>query len=102
MAAEKSTAECRIFRSSIWEERRAGKSFAAGRVDAEMPMGAFVALERDHVLEAGASRDSYRGVGLARVLVADVLDEEQDEDVVLVLLASMPPRNSSQLDQSEE
>ena len=44
-----------------------------------------LALERDHVLEAGAGRDRDRRVGLARVLVADVLDEEQDEDVVLVL-----------------
>ena len=44
-----------------------------------------LALEGDHVLEAGARRDRDRGVGLARVLVADVLDEEQDEDVVLVL-----------------
>src|SRR5206468_3297349 len=44
-----------------------------------------LALEGDHVLEAGARRDCDRSVGLARVLVADVLDEEQDEDVVLVL-----------------
>jgi DNA-directed RNA polymerase specialized sigma24 family protein len=35
-----------------------------------------LALERDHVLEAGARRDGDRRVGLARVLVADVLDEE--------------------------
>ena len=44
-----------------------------------------LALERDHVLEAGARRDGDRRVGLAGVLVADVLDEQQDEDVVLVL-----------------
>ena len=44
-----------------------------------------LALEGDHVLEAGAGRNRDRGIGLARVLVADVLDEEQDEDVVLVL-----------------
>jgi hypothetical protein len=46
---------------------------------------AAVPLEGDHVLEAGAGWDCDRRVGLARVLVADVLDEEQDEDVVLVL-----------------
>jgi hypothetical protein len=44
-----------------------------------------LALEGDHVLEAGALRDRDRRVGLARVLVADVLDEQKDEDVVLVL-----------------
>jgi hypothetical protein len=44
-----------------------------------------LALERDHVLEAGAGRDRDRRVGLAGVFVADVLDEEQDEDVILVL-----------------
>ncbi len=44
-----------------------------------------LALEGDHVLEARALRDGDRRVGLAGVLVADVLDEQQDEDVVLVL-----------------
>ena len=44
-----------------------------------------LALERDHVLEAGALRDGDRRVRHAGVLVADVLDEQQDEDVVLVL-----------------
>src|SRR6266705_803699 len=44
-----------------------------------------LALEGDHVLEAGSGRDRDRGVGLADVLVADVLNEQQHEDVVLVL-----------------
>ncbi len=44
-----------------------------------------LALEGDHVLEAGALRDGDRRVGLAGVFVADVFDEQQDEDVVLVL-----------------
>ena len=44
-----------------------------------------LALQRDHVLEAGALGDRDRRIGHARVLVADVLDEQQDEDIVLVL-----------------
>ena len=44
-----------------------------------------LAFERHHVLEAGAFGNGDGGVGDAGVLVADVLDEEQDEDVVLVL-----------------
>ena len=44
-----------------------------------------LALERDHVLEAGALGDRDRGERHVGVLVADVLDEQQDEDVVLVL-----------------
>jgi hypothetical protein len=44
-----------------------------------------LALEGDHVLEAGAGRDGDRGEGPAGVFVADVLDEQEDEDVVLVL-----------------
>ena len=44
-----------------------------------------LALERHHVGEAGAGRDGDRRVGLAGVLVADVLHEQQHEDVVLVL-----------------
>ena len=43
------------------------------------------ALEGDHVLEARALGDCDRRVRPAGVLVADVLDEEQDQDVVLVL-----------------
>ncbi len=43
------------------------------------------ALEGEHVLEASAGRDGDRRVGLAGVFVADVLDEQQDQDVVLVL-----------------
>jgi len=38
----------------------------------------------------------------AGILVADILDEQQDEDVVVYWLASIPPRSSSQLDQREE
>ena len=44
-----------------------------------------LALERGHVLEAGARGNRDRGEGHAGVLVADILHEEQDEDVVLVL-----------------
>jgi len=44
-----------------------------------------LALEGHHVLEAGASGDGDRRVALAGIFVADVLDEEQDEDVILVL-----------------
>jgi len=44
-----------------------------------------VALERDHIAEAAAGRDLDEGLGLARVAVRDVFDEEEDEDVVLVL-----------------
>ena len=43
------------------------------------------ALEAEHVFEASAGRDGDRRVGLAGVFVADVLDEQQNEDVVLVL-----------------
>ena len=44
-----------------------------------------LALEGDHVLEAGALGDGDGRVGHAGVFVADVFDEQQDEDVVLVL-----------------
>ena len=44
-----------------------------------------LALERDHVLEAGAFRNLDRGVGHAGVAVADVFDEQENEDVILVL-----------------
>ena len=43
------------------------------------------ALEGDHVLEAGALGDGNRRVGLVGVFVADVFDEQQNQDVVLVL-----------------
>jgi len=42
-------------------------------------------LERDHVFETGALRDGDRRELLLCVLVADVLDEEQHQHVVLVL-----------------
>ena len=44
-----------------------------------------LALEGHHVGKARALRDGDRGVGLACVTVADVLHEQQHEDVVLVL-----------------
>ena len=37
------------------------------------------------ILEARTGRNRDRRVGLAGVFVADVLDEQQDEDVILVL-----------------
>jgi hypothetical protein len=43
------------------------------------------ALEGNHVPEAGARGDDDGGVGVAGVFVADVFDEEQDQDIVLVL-----------------
>ena len=42
-------------------------------------------LERDHVLEAGAFGNRNRRVRNAGVFVADVFDEQQHEDIVLVL-----------------
>lgn len=44
-----------------------------------------VALQPDHVFEAGAFGDGDGGVGDVGVFVADVFDEEEDEDVVLIL-----------------
>jgi len=44
-----------------------------------------VALQRDHVGKAAALRDIEQRVPLARVLVRDVLDEQQDQHIVLVL-----------------
>ncbi len=44
-----------------------------------------LALEGDHVLEAGSFRDGDERVVAAGVLVADVFDEEEHEHVVLVL-----------------
>src|SRR5208283_784694 len=44
-----------------------------------------LALEGDHVFEAGTWRDGDWGVGHASVFVTYVLDKQQDEDVVLVL-----------------
>src|SRR5262245_53324966 len=43
------------------------------------------ALERNHVLEARALGDLDRRVGNASVFIADVFDEEQDKDVILIL-----------------
>ena len=46
-----------------------------------------LALEGDHVLEAGARRDGHRRghvIGVA-VFVGDVFDEQHEEDVILVL-----------------
>ena len=42
-------------------------------------------LQRDHIGKARAIRDGDRRVRHPRVFVADVLDEQQNEDVVLVL-----------------
>lgn len=42
-------------------------------------------LQRNHVLEARPWRDRDRRVRQPRVLVADVLNEEQNENVILVL-----------------
>ena len=44
-----------------------------------------LALERDHVLEAGAFGNLDRRIRHAGVFVADVFDEQQDQHVVLVL-----------------
>ena len=45
----------------------------------------FVALGRHHVGKAAARRNVDQGIGIAGVLVGDVLDEQQDKDVILVL-----------------
>ena len=42
-------------------------------------------LEGDHILKAGTGRDRNRREGHTGILIADVLDEQQDEDIVLVL-----------------
>ena len=44
-----------------------------------------LALERDHVLETGTGRDRDFCVWRARIFVADVLDEQHHQHVVLVL-----------------
>jgi hypothetical protein len=44
-----------------------------------------VALEADHIGEAAALGHFDEGIGPARVLVRDVLHEQQRQDVVLVL-----------------
>ena len=44
-----------------------------------------LALQGDHVRKVRTIRDGDRGIRHARVFVADVLDEQQNEDVVLVL-----------------
>ena len=43
------------------------------------------AFEPDHVFEAGALGDGDGRVGHAGIFIADVFNEEEDEDVVLVL-----------------
>jgi hypothetical protein len=59
-----------------------------------------LAFERDHVSEAGALGDPDGRVGHAGVFVADVFDEEEDEDVVFVLAGVHAAADSSQLAQS--
>lgn len=49
-----------------------------------------LALEGDHVLEAGSRWDFYLGVLLAGILVADVLDEQHDQHIVIVLAGVHP------------
>jgi hypothetical protein len=44
-----------------------------------------LALQRNHVLETGALRNGNRRIRHTGVFVADVLDEQQDQHVVLVL-----------------
>jgi len=44
-----------------------------------------LALKGHHVREAGPIRDHQRRQIVADVLVADVLDEEHEQDIVLVL-----------------
>src|SRR5262249_7830989 len=43
------------------------------------------ALECDHALEAGALGDDDRSERHAGIFVADVFDEQQDQDIILVL-----------------
>ena len=52
-----------------------------------------LALEGDHVLEAGARRDGHRRreVVAVAVLVADVFDEQHEQDIVLVLAGIHAP-----------
>jgi hypothetical protein len=63
-----------------------------------------VALERDHVLEAGALRDDDgRGEAIGvPVFVGDVFDEQHEQDVVLVLAGIHAPRSSSHEAHREE
>ena len=73
----------------VVEVRQVGQLVGVGQggedalVDLVADVG--LALQRHHVLEARARRDGDGGVGQAGVLVADVLDEQQDQDIVLVL-----------------
>ena len=73
----------------VVEVRHVGQLVGSGQrpedllVDLVADVG--LALEGHHVLEAGARRNRDRGVGHAGVLVADVLDEQQHQHVVLVL-----------------
>lgn len=50
-----------------------------------------LSLERDHRREAGSIENGDRRIGPDFVLVADVLDEQQREDIVLVLAGVHPP-----------
>jgi hypothetical protein len=60
---------------------------ASGGDDLLVDLVANVGLifEGNHIGEAGPLGNGDRGEGLPCVLVADVLDEQQDENVVLVL-----------------
>lgn len=44
-----------------------------------------LALEGHHVLEARALWNSDRGIRDIGIFIADVFDEQEDEDIVLVL-----------------
>ena len=74
----------------IVEVRHIGELIGAGqrRDDPLVDLDADIArpLERDHVLEACNCSDGDRHVRHTGVFVADVLDKEQDEDIVLVLV----------------
>jgi len=73
----------------IVEIRHVGQLVRAGErsddflVDLVTDVG--LALEGDHVLEAGTLGNGDRRIGLAGVLVADVLHEQQHQHVILVL-----------------
>ena len=44
-----------------------------------------LALQRHHILEAGSRWDSDRRIRHPRILVADVLDEQQHQHIILIL-----------------
>ena len=78
----------------IVEIRHIGEFVGAGQRsnDALVDLVADVrfALERNHVPETGPWRDRDRRVGCARVFVADVFDEQQNQHVILVLAGIHP------------